>query len=238
LIGIWEMVKPHVYCVDAKKRALSENMFLLDVESNDALFGTLLQQSNSKDKSSVRRPSAKRTITLLLAFLCALQIVHAEVMVVRGGLISDGQARKSAGGFSVQLIFVHDVMELSRIWLRHPDLQSVKLADNVPVLGEINALIVVGGCKTDSAGKCNVTSKYDVLRPDGEAYANPSSLTVWKEKPEPRQDSLLLSTQFVKITIEKTDQLGEYTVFARVTDQNSGVTVQVDASFLAYKVDQ
>jgi hypothetical protein len=95
----------------------------------------------------------------------------------------------------------------------------------------IYAFVVFSGCKPSVGGKCNVSTSFRVLRPDGKVYADTPSMQVWQDKQAPPGRALALSVQYLRVRIEPHEQRGRYTVEVQVRDENSGKIIALKKRF-------
>lgn len=172
---------------------------------------------------------------LTCLFLLFPVVAYAGWINKSGESLPDSESRKAIGDFGAHLIFVGDENELFKRWATPSETVNVKTIEKVSVHGAINAFVVFSGCKRDKSGNCSVSMRFRVLQPDGKVYADTPPMEVWNEKPAPPNKTVELSVQYLKIVIEPNDQLGKYTVFAQVSDNNTGSVLQLQAPFIATK---
>jgi hypothetical protein len=172
-----------------------------------------------------------RRVFLLLVLVPT--IVFAGWISKSGDSLPDSDDRKAVGDFGAQMIFVSDENELFKQWATPSVTVNVNTIENVAVNASVNAFVVFSGCRGDKKGNCSVEMRFRVLQPDGQIYADTPAMEVWDEKPAPPGKSLELSVQYLKVVIEPKDQLGKYTVYAQVRDNNAGAVLQLSRPFTA-----
>lgn len=161
------------------------------------------------------------SVLALLAFTSA----HAQWIDKQGNKLADTDDRKSIGTFGAEIVFTTDAEVLEERWRIPSETVNIDSVDNVRINEPIYALVVFSGCKLSAAGKCNVSMKFRVLRPDGKVYADTPSMDVWQDKQAPPGRALALSMQYLRVRIEPHEQQGRYTVEVQVHDENSGKTL-------------
>lgn len=152
-----------------------------------------------------------------------------------GESLPDSDNRKSVKDFGAHLIFVGNENELFKRWETPSETIDIDSIDKVYVNGAINAFIIFSGCTPNKCGNCSVSMRFRILQPDGKIYADTQPMEVWHEKPVPPGKTLELSADYLKVKIESKDQLGKYTVYAQVRDNNSETVLQLQAPFTAKK---
>lgn len=143
-------------------------------------------------------------------------------------------AQQSAGAFSAALILARDDQELLGRWsgARHESVDADGVR-SIAAGGRASAFVVFGGCAPDASGRCDVTMRLRVKRPDGTTAAATPPLEVWQHKAPPAARTLQLSAQYLKIEVEPSDPAGRYVVAADVKDHVSGASLQLATSFTA-----
>lgn len=97
----------------------------------------------------------------------------------------------------------------------------------------IVSFVLFSGCKEDLQTKCNLTITFMVKTPSGKPYSHSDVMEMWVNKPAPAKGMLQLSVSYMGLIIEPEDELGEYTVYAEITDHNSGHKLLTTQQFLA-----
>jgi len=145
-----------------------------------------------------------------------------------------GPVESRQGAFSAQLILVRDAQQLLAQWSgTRRETLDVGTVQSVAVGGQANAFVVFGGCAPDASGRCDVTMRLRVQRPDGKPQATTPPLEVWQYKAPPPPRALQLSVQYLKIEVEPSDPAGRYVVAADVKDHVSGASLQLATAFTA-----
>ncbi|MCG3189005.1 MAG: hypothetical protein LKCHEGNO_01248 [Burkholderiaceae bacterium] len=191
--------------------------------------------SNSPDRARWRRGC--RAAVCLPALARASAALALAVGALRTPADASDEARVApagAGAFSAQLILVPDARQLLAQWsgTRRESI-DVDTVHAVAVGAEANAFVVFGGCSPDAAGRCDVTMRLRVQRPDGKLHATTPPLEVWQYKAPPPARTLQLSVQYLKMTVEPSDAPGRYVVSAEVKDHVSGSALRLATAFTA-----
>lgn len=173
---------------------------------------------------------------LLFLLLLVPLVASAGWINKTGGAPPDSGARKAAGSFGANLLFVSDENELQKRWATPSPNVEVRTTDKVALNRAISAFVVFSGCQPDERGNCNVSMRFRVLQPDGKIYTETQAMEVWHDKPAPPGKSLELSVQYLRLLLEAKDQLGKYIISSQVRDDNTGSVLQLQAPFTAIKV--
>jgi hypothetical protein len=88
--------------------------------------------------------------------------------------------------------------------------------------------IFFGGFAADAKGNCNLIANYKMWNPDGNLFHEMTNTRVWVNKPRPKEGSLELTDQYIKI---QPTSFGKYTVEAEVVDLNQNVKLLLTYSF-------
>jgi hypothetical protein len=163
-----------------------------------------------------------------------LLVVLANVMVSgqwkKGDeTVEDTAERKSVNGFGGHLIIVEDPKGFIKEWIK-PQTPNIKPVTNAKRGKAIGAIVLFVGCKPDSAGVCNSEVDYVLIKPDGSVYGEGKEQPLWKEQAPPPKN-VQLGRAIMTIRLEPKDPTGEYTVRAKVSDLNAGITFELETKF-------
>lgn len=144
-----------------------------------------------------------------------------------GRPVEDAEWRKSKDGLGVLQLLTNDPDGFIENWEKPTE--GVQMSTtNRAVPGEpVHAFILFIGCKADSKNNCNLSVRYRILDPLGKVYGETEDIEVWIDKPAQPTGILGLGVNSLGIILEPKDPLGEYEIFATVTDRNSGTAIEV-----------
>ena len=175
-----------------------------------------------------------RVVLVGLFLLCGASSVFSAQWVDKSGKsIPDDENIKSAENFIAQLILTTHEQDLLKKWDTPSETVEVKTSTTVERNNPISAFIVFGGCKVDQQGNCDFVTKFTIYQPDGKLYADLPEMEVWSGKPVPPNRSIQLSVAYLKVVIEKGEQLGKYRVESVVTDKIGKERVKLSSVFEA-----
>ena len=162
----------------------------------------------------------------------AAALLALPALLVAAPAGGQGAAGPSAqqGGFGAMLVMTADPAALRRAWASpQPRVNATaKASRGKPVF----AMVIFSGCRAAADGKCRVTGRFSVTRPDGRPYQAPTTVKLWSGAPAaPRK--MLLAQGSVGLKLEPKDPLGPYRVRALVTDHVAGITLPVEQAVTA-----
>ena len=176
----------------------------------------------------------KRYITYIVCLLLVFPAISwSGWQDMEGNHLPDRPDRKAIGDFGAHLIFTDKEEETFRRWNIPSRVVDLDTTDKIKRNELLTVLVIFSGCKADENGNCKVIANYKVLQPDGAVYADLPPMEVWFDKPVPKNKSLEMSAQYLRIRIEPHEPLGKYTVHADVTDMISKCTLKLTSHFTA-----
>jgi hypothetical protein len=165
---------------------------------------------------------------LLLVLSLTLSIPALGQWTKDGKLVPDEPWRRSQGKFAVMLVLT----DKPDVFMAHWNSPTPGVAiDNTSIAhrgSKVMAFLVFHGCTPDSAGLCNATSDFTVLKPDGTEYESYKDVELWKGKPASAAAQIQLGVASAGIGVELDDPLGEYRFLATIHDLNSGSEIKLE----------
>ena len=164
--------------------------------------------------------------TVLLIALLPLAAQSAWIDAT-GKPLPDTESMRSAGDFGVQIVLTADEDQFRQTWNSSRTPPKLSTTNTVRPGGSVSALIIFGGCASNSGGVCNVVSEFTLDNPDGSKTPGGGG-PVWSGKPLP-QRLLQLGQASMTLGFDKSDPVGDYKITANVKDKVSGRTLSVVA---------
>lgn len=158
-----------------------------------------------------------------------------------GRPVQDRPWRKSHKEFRAMVLLTTKPQEFLEAWDKpsSPDYKPAMETAASVVRGQpIVAFILFAGCKPDSAGKCESTTEFEILKPDGSQYDSVETSELWTGKEPPPASALQLGVAYVGVVIEPEDPLGDYTVTANVCDRVADRCLVLSTQFTAVESTQ
>ncbi|HEX8571926.1 MAG TPA: hypothetical protein VF759_04165 [Allosphingosinicella sp.] len=152
-------------------------------------------------------------------FLLALALAAAPAVA---------QAPKS---FQATVLMTQDPAAFRSAWLG-PQPPRLPVTTKAPRGRPVYAMVIFSGCRPASDGRCNVSGRFSVLRPDGRPYQAPASAKLWSGRPA-GPGRMLLANGSVGLNLAPSAALGTYKVRALVTDNVAGTSISVEQAVTA-----
>lgn len=176
----------------------------------------------------------KKTV-LLLAFMLISVSVYASLPGINGSNLgtkssSNDQLTRN-GEFGVQIFTTLDEKETRSEWSKRTGPLTLNGSKIVKRGSRIYIMFIFTGAKSDVAGKCNVTAKTKVIKPDGSLYEKIPTIILWDDKLVLEPGILELGKATIGLIIESQDLLGKYIVKTIVTDNVSKAEVTLETDF-------
>lgn len=142
---------------------------------------------------------------------------------------------KSVGDFNVELLLTKKHQEFLDNWEK-----PIKDVPIVPAYlahpsEEVTALLLMTNCAANKKGECHVTVDLSLFKPDGSAYGAFKKAEMWWDKPASREGVLILGVTYMVFVIEPNDPLGDYSFFATITDDISGIAINLESKLSVTK---
>ena len=144
--------------------------------------------------------------------------------------------RSSDGEFAVIQVVTNEPQEFLKEWATHPDSFFVSTDNETEVNKPIYTFMVFTGCDHNWKGYCDVTVSYKTTGPDGEKFGTGEEwieMDGWTKRGTPGRGRLQLLRGYMGVNVEDGDDLGEYTIHARIHDKNAGVVLNTSQKFVA-----
>lgn len=138
-----------------------------------------------------------------------------------------GRDRAVVGELTVVQIATDNTDRLLAEWAQPtpPNLRTTTRTErNKP----IHSFVIVGGCRRDELGNCDVVANFDVIDPDGAAYARQADVTVLKGPAPGPAVALRLSQASLGLIVEDGEKLGGYLVKVEVIDRNAKLVAHTE----------
>jgi len=167
----------------------------------------------------------------ILIGVLLLSSIYADSMWrdKQGNLVKDTTSMKSKNGFGANLVSVNE-KNFFKVWNTPSKTVNIDVIDTIHREYELIFPIMFGGCQTNKENKCNIVGDFLILAPDGSIYTDVKNILIFKDKPQPNH-ALNVSTEYIKIIIEKKDLLGKYKVKAHITDTIKKINLDIEKSF-------
>jgi hypothetical protein len=165
-------------------------------------------------------------LALLLITIAGSPAASVEHSSTTAKSVSD-RDRAVVGELTVLQIATNDADRLLAEWAQPtpPNLTTnTRIERNKP----IHSFLVVGGCRRDEGGSCDVIANYEVLDPDGAVYARQADAILLNGPAPGFAASLRLSQSSLALIIEDGEKLGNYLVKAEVIDRNAKLTAHTE----------
>jgi len=170
-------------------------------------------------------PIPCNTTTVLFSAFAALALVLPPAHAA-GDERTHGASPLSAGGLQAKLFLTADEKALVRIWETSPTPPRLPVTERVRLGTSASTVIVFKGCETDATGRCDVGVDFAVTGPDGKAQ-NAGSASLWTRAPLGQKFMLGEASATLKFNGE--EDLGAYTVRARLVDRVAGRQLELSA---------
>ncbi len=143
----------------------------------------------------------------------------------------DAPWRKSLEGLSAALFLTRDIDAFLKEWdgtlpSHAPTLKTTSRARRGDTVA---AIVAFTGCRGTS-GTCNATVDFKVLNPDGSVYADLPGGRAWAGL-SPKARVVVLSEAQLRIRIEPSDPLGEYSVLGTFRHLETGRSLNLKQTF-------
>lgn len=148
----------------------------------------------------------------------------------QGNVVEKTKSMNSHDGFGVQILSVNE-KDFFKTWNTPSETVNIDVIDKIHKNDALIFPILFGGCKINENKRCNLSSDFLVVAPDGSVYTDVKNMLIFNGKPYPNH-GLNVSNEYIKIIIEKKDLLGEYKVKAHVTDTIKNITLDIEKSFI------
>jgi hypothetical protein len=166
---------------------------------------------------------------LMMALVVVVSVGAAVAQWQQNGKpVADEPWRKSVGKFGVMMLLTDRPDEFLADWEKPTPGVPIATTGKAHRGSKVVAFLVFQGCTPDSAGLCNATADFRILRPDGTEYGAYKDQDLWKSKRAGPSDRIELGVAYVGIRVEDTDPLGEYRFLAEVTDANAGKVIELE----------
>lgn len=154
---------------------------------------------------------------------------------VNGKPVPDISWMKSVGDFNVELLLTKKHQEFLENWEK-----PIKDVPIVPAYlahrsEEVAAILLMTNCAANNKGECHVTVDLSLFKPDGSAYGAFKKSEMWWDKPAGREGVLILGVTYMVFVIEPNDPLGDYRFFATITDDISGIAINLESNLSVTK---
>ena len=146
---------------------------------------------------------------------------------------ANNEWRQSKNGLGVMQLLSTDPSAFLENWDKPTDGVAMSTSNEVVRGKPIVSFVLFSGCKVNVKGMCNLSIVFDVRSPSGAVYTKSDPMDMWFDKPAPTNGALQLSVNYLGIVIEPKDELGEYTIFAEITDHNSDAKILTTQKFIA-----
>jgi hypothetical protein len=127
------------------------------------------------------------------------------------------------GDFGGKLLITADPEGFWTEWQK-PENPTVATTSKVTLAHPVYAMIVFHDCAAAANGKCSVTARFEIRRPDGKLYDEPATAPAWSEAPAPSHN-LLASLASIGFRLEPQDPLGRYQITVRLRDNVAGKSI-------------
>jgi hypothetical protein len=133
--------------------------------------------------------------------------------------------RKAVGGFEAALVVTDAVDEFVGAWKQPaPERPALRPITSIHRGGNVASIIMFQGCRAGEAGRCDADVDFRLFRPDGSLYGE-ERVVLWKGKPAPPEEGLVLGFGAFGLRVEADDPLGTYTIEATVHDRVANIDV-------------
>jgi hypothetical protein len=161
--------------------------------------------------------------TLLLALLLPLAAAAAW-LDGSGKPLPETEFMRSDGDLHAQLVITPDEAELRRAWTTSSRTPTLRIVDALKPGGRASAMLILRGCAPTAAGRCDVVVEFFVAMPGGKRIPAGGG-PLWTS--EPPADTLVLGAASMNFAFGTTDELGVYSVQAKVTDRVGNRTLEL-----------
>jgi hypothetical protein len=174
---------------------------------------------------------AVATVLLMVTAAAASVLGRWQQDLQAGKPVADTEWRKSVDGLGVQLLLIDDEEAFLKEWTTTPEshVAMVKSVSRVKRGAVLTAVIVFSGCGRPN-GNCDATVDFTVLGPDGSVHGDVRGAAAWSG-PAPKPGIVVLSGAHLQMRIDRTRQLGEYTVHGTLRESHSKREVNLTQRF-------
>ncbi len=162
-------------------------------------------------------------VFLLLALLAPLAAM-AGWTDGSGKPIPDSESMRSNGDFLVQLIVTPDEVEVRKAWSTSSRTPALRTTDSVGRGVSSSAMLILRGCAPNAIGQCDVVVEFFVVTPGGKRVPAGGG-PLWTS--EPPAATLVLGSASLNFGFGATDEVGLYSVQAKVTDRIGRRTLEL-----------
>jgi hypothetical protein len=157
---------------------------------------------------------------LALALLLALQAPAADIA-------AKPLTNESRAGDLMILQLWSDKPDAFLMEWNKPTPPSLRTTIKIERNKRITSFIIFAGCKSDTAGKCDLNGNIEFRDPEGKIYGEIKDVDIWSGPPIGGYN-LRLSPVGPAMMIGDGEKLGDYTVRITVTDRNANVTAMTE----------
>lgn len=157
--------------------------------------------------------------------IAALAVTMAPAPAA-GDEVHRGLAAGSAGGLQARLALTANEQELRRVWETSRTPPRLSVTDRVRLGMSASTVILFRGCQADAAGRCDLGVDFMVVGPDGKQQ-NAGSANLWSAAPLGQK--FMLGAASATLAFHGDEDLGNYTVRARLVDRVAGRQLELPA---------
>lgn len=174
-----------------------------------------------------------KKIALVFAFMLMSAASYASLNRMDDSSMAQKDQLTRSGDFGVLIFTTPDEKKARSEWAKRTDFVKLNGSKTVKRGTRVYVMFIFTGAKPDEAGKCRVTAKTQVIKPDGSVYEKIPPIKLWHDKPAPPHGGLELGDATIGLIIEHQDLLGKYIVKTVVTDNVSESQVTLETDFEA-----
>ena len=167
---------------------------------------------------------------VLIAALILPAFVNAGWVDKNGNHLTDTPDMKSSGAFGAMVLLTAKEKETFEKWGIPSVEVFIDTADTFKKNEFVTVLVFFVGCGVNEIGHCNLAVKFKVIQPDGGIYADLLQQEAWTGK-SPSDNTVQMSTSYIKIRIEDHEPLGKYEVLVDVFNLYLDTKLSLSANF-------
>ena len=142
----------------------------------------------------------------------------------------DTDYMKTMGGFAAQLQVISD-QSFFKDWNKPGSFVSVPTTSHAEVNQPVFTIVLFANPGKGPDGKCHVTADLTIKTPAGKIYGGKKDANIWNGMPPTEENSLQLGVEYMGVTIEPQDPVGQYSVEVLIRDNVKHVSFSLVQHF-------